>query len=164
MTPRFNLAELLELCPTCSPPFELVLTLLPQQQPRYYSIASSPLKDAKLLRIAFTVVTYPVTLFSKCTLLRKGLCSNWLASLTASSAMNVHERTETTLPVVQIALRDTREFLLPANPKWPLILIGPGTGVSPFMGFLQHREHQNHIIQQQKSSICSGFWRGFEVR
>ena len=57
----------------------------------------------------------------------KGICSNYLAGRRAGET-------------VQATVRETKAgFRLPDDASVPLIMIGPGTGLAPFRGFLQER-------------------------
>ena len=73
-------------------------------------------------------------------------------SITASTAVKVFHRPSPT-------------FTVPCNIATPLIMVGPGTGVAPFVGFLQHRAKQREMLQADKSAVCTGTWRnGIVVR
>lgn len=125
--------------------------------PRYYSIASSPLANPDQLSIALTIVENSV---GPNGIRRPGLCSNWLDAIAQPLLSATKASADSPDVKIPIFLRTTRDFLLPASHQWPLLLIGPGTGVAPFMGFLQHRyyEVKNHL--EQASDVCSGCWRG----
>jgi sulfite reductase (NADPH) flavoprotein alpha-component len=96
---------------------EVVDTLRPLQF-RDYSIASSPLVHPD--HVHLTVATVRYTAGDR---RYGGVASTFLA-----------DRGET----VRVHLRPNHTFRLPA-PHMPIIMIGPGTGIAPFRGFLQER-------------------------
>jgi sulfite reductase alpha subunit-like flavoprotein len=58
----------------------------------------------------------------------------------------------------------SNNFRPPADTTKPLILIGPGTGVAPFIGFLQHRHARQEMNKKVEEDTCTGCWRGgFEI-
>ncbi|MFI5610530.1 bifunctional cytochrome P450/NADPH--P450 reductase [Amycolatopsis sp. NPDC051903] len=124
-TPRRSLLDLLEEFPSCAVPFDVYLDLLPPLRPRYYSISSSPLTDAKVASITTGVLRAPVRGGGEDTF--SGVCSNYLAGSPGGSTVFVFVR------------RPTIEFRPPDNPHTPMIMVGAGTGLAPFRGFLQER-------------------------
>ncbi|WP_211766962.1 bifunctional nitrate reductase/sulfite reductase flavoprotein subunit alpha [Kutzneria sp. CA-103260] len=91
--------------------------VLKRLQPRQYSISSSPLVSPSRIRLTVSVVRYGS---------HGGVCSTYLA-----------DRAEG-LPVKAFIQRSPH-FRPPADPTSPMIMVGPGTGVAPFLGFLEER-------------------------
>lgn len=152
-----TLVDLLCIFQTCKPPVTTLLEHLPQLLPRAYSITSSPLVASRKISFVFNVVDIPkekATIFA-----RKGICTGWLASLYRSAEMSKLEQSLEVLSIedkgpvcVPIYLRTNQNFRLPADVSSPIIMIGPGTGVAPFVGFLQHR----HRMQIDSPDISFG--------
>lgn len=122
-----DLLTLLELMPSLKPPIDHVLELLPRLQVRYYSISSSPKIYPNQIHVTASVLEYKTKLGR----IRKGVCTNWLASKIP---------TEEIKPKVPIFVRKST-FRLPFKFQTPVIMIGPGTGLAPFRGFIQERDY-----------------------
>jgi len=124
---RQSVFDLLEEYPACELPFHAYLEMLSLLAPRYYSISSSPSLDPSRCSVTVGVVEGPA---SSGRGIYKGVCSNYLASRRAGE-------------MVQATVRETKAgFRLPDDPSVPVIMIGPGTGLAPFRGFLQERAAQ----------------------
>ena len=124
---RKSLIDLLEENPACVLPFAVYLEMLPALRPRYYSISSSPRHDSAHCSLTVAVVEGPARSGGGTF---RGVCSNYLRQANAGVAL-------------QAFVRDTgSNFRLPDDPTTPLIMVGPGTGLAPFRGFLQERAAQ----------------------
>ncbi|MEV7422649.1 bifunctional nitrate reductase/sulfite reductase flavoprotein subunit alpha [Streptomyces sp. NPDC091212] len=100
---------------------------LQRLRPRLYSISSSPLTDPGLLRLTVSVVRYE----NRHGRPRKGVASCFLA--------DAPPRTP-----VAVQVRRSAHFHPPADPAVPMVMVGPGTGVAPFIGFLEERRALGH--------------------
>jgi cytochrome P450/NADPH-cytochrome P450 reductase len=121
---RLSVLDLLERFRACELPFNLYLGMLPPLRPRYYSISSSPLVDER--RCSITVGVVEGEAFGGNGIFR-GVCSNHLAHVAVGSS-------------AQAFVRGTgSDFRLPLDARTPTIMVGAGTGIAPFIGFLQAR-------------------------
>ncbi|MEU1484831.1 molybdopterin-dependent oxidoreductase [Streptomyces sp. NPDC005752] len=100
---------------------------LTRLRPRLYSISSSPLSDPGLVRLTVSVVRYE----NRHGAVRKGVASTFLADAEPGSP-------------VPVFVRSAPHFRPPADPATPMVMVGPGTGVAPFVGFLDERRVLGH--------------------
>lgn len=98
------------------------VAVLPRLQPRLYSISSSPLLDPGRVSLTVSVVRFGNHRGQP----RKGVCSSYLADAAPDT-------------LVPVFLQRTPHFRPPADGATPMIMVGPGTGVAPFVAFLQQR-------------------------
>ncbi|MEU9031336.1 bifunctional nitrate reductase/sulfite reductase flavoprotein subunit alpha [Streptomyces sp. NPDC048383] len=96
-------------------------------RPRLYSISSSPLAHPGEVRLTVSVVRYTNGTGRD----RKGVCSTYLADSADDGP-------------VQVFVQRAPHFRPPAGPTTPMIMVGPGTGVAPFIGFLEERRALGH--------------------
>jgi len=155
--PSISVLDVLLKYPSCLPRVESLLEHLPRLIPRAYSIASSPLASSNSFTVAFNVVLIPEGDGRKNA--RLGLCTGWLYELSKSFGfLDLKEKEDDVIGAVVESFkamsisststdivfyrRKNHSFRLPSNVSTPVVMVGPGTGVAPFIGFIKHREHQ----------------------
>jgi NADPH-ferrihemoprotein reductase len=133
--------------PFSAVPFSLLIEGLNRLQPRYYSISSSSLVQKD--KISITAVVESVRLPGASHIV-KGVTTNYLLALkqkqNGDPSPDPHGLTYAiTGPRnkydgihVPVHVRHSN-FKLPSDPSKPIIMVGPGTGVAPFRGFIQER-------------------------
>ncbi|MRX70768.1 cytochrome P450 [Bacillus lacus] len=121
---RISMLDLLEQYEACMLPFEDFLGLLPALKPRYYSISSSPSLNKEHVSITVSVVKGSAWSGKGD---YEGTASNYLKNVKEGDDISIFFRTQ-------------RAFRLPENHAAPIVMVGPGTGIAPFRGFLQARE------------------------
>ncbi|QRN97958.1 cytochrome P450 [Archangium violaceum] len=121
---RVSVLDLLEDFPACELPFGVFLEMLPSMKPRRYSISSSPLEAPDRCTLTLAVVDAPALSGRG---RYRGTCSNYLARIEPGSR----------IPAV---VREPHSpFRPPEDPSVPVVMIGAGTGLAPFRGFIQER-------------------------
>ena len=99
--------------------------MMRELSPRLYSISSSPAAHGSSVQLTVSAVRYESHGRQ-----RAGVCSTFLAdrlSMGDAARIFVHENTAYRLPADDV----------------PLIMIGPGTGIAPFRGFLHERRSRS---------------------
>ncbi|MGW3290601.1 diflavin oxidoreductase [Streptomyces sp. NPDC001002] len=114
-----DVLDLLRDAGPAAPGLAELLPLLRPLQARQYSISSSPLAHPDRIHLTVASVRYGR---------HQGVASTYLADRTAGE--------DTT---VGIYLQPNASFGVPADDDAPMVMIGPGTGIAPFRGFLHER-------------------------
>lgn len=123
-----NIIYILEDLPSCKPPLDYICELLPRLQARYYSISSSSKLYPTTIHVTANVLKYQTPTGRT----NKGVCTNYLKGLVPDNGIKLH---------TPIFVRKS-QFRLPSKPQIPIIMVGPGTGIAPFRGFIQERNLQ----------------------
>jgi sulfite reductase (NADPH) flavoprotein alpha-component len=117
-----QITDLLELAPGALTAAQLTALLRPLP-PRYYSIASSRKAVGEEAHLLVAALRYS----------SHGRARAGVASVDITERHRSGDR-------LKVFLRPNPHFRLPADADRPVVMIGPGTGLAPFRGFLQERE------------------------
>jgi sulfite reductase (NADPH) flavoprotein alpha-component len=125
---------------------EAFVEALEPLQPRLYSISSSHNATPGKLSLTVDCVRYVIGKRK-----RLGLASTFLAERIKPGDQ------------VQVYVQKAHGFALPQDPKTPIIMIGPGTGIAPFRAFLLDRKAtgapgKNWLFFGHQRSECDFFY------
>ena len=150
----FNIAQVLELVDSSQKwtnvPFSIMIEGINKIQPRYYSISSSSLVQKN--KISITAVVEEVRVAGASHIV-KGVTTNYLLALKQKQHGDpnpdphgltyaiIGPRNKYDGIHVPVHVRHSN-FKLPSDPSKPIIMVGPGSGVAPFRGFVQERAAQ----------------------
>ena len=121
---NLSVLDVLDEFPSCDLPFEEFLDLLAPLRPRFYSISSSPLASDGTCSITTQLLRAPGRAGNG---VYTGVSSGYLAQTPVNGTLFVFVKH----PAIP--------FRPPENPHTPMIMVGAGTGLAPFRGFLQDR-------------------------
>jgi cytochrome P450/NADPH-cytochrome P450 reductase len=122
--------DILQQYPNAKISFSQFLTTCSTIKPRYYSISSSPTKPGQSKGVCqITVGVLSTKVSGK---VFKGFSSHYLAKQKVGSNHNIF-------------INPAMEFHLPEDLSKPIVMIGAGTGLAPFMGYLENiRQAKNN--------------------
>lgn len=145
-----SVLDVLERFPDCKPDVGHLFDSLSALMPRYYSVAnyvkplehpvtsdassttpSTEIPPTRIFKFIYSLQTH--TLSNKTF---NGVATGWLDShlkgWKSDGSVELH---------VPVFIRPRGEFIMPKDHTRPIIMIGSGTGLAPFLGFIEKRRH-----------------------
>ena len=136
-----NLLDILDQFKSIHISEDVFFQFVPKMMPRYYTIASSSKLSPDKVRIAISLTNYESENGKKFI----GLTSDYFDRI-----FKQHYKEESKESITSRIFFKDSLFRLPESPKTPLIMIGPGTGVVPFIAFAEEREYwKTHNISAE---------------
>ncbi|GGZ36847.1 sulfite reductase [NADPH] flavoprotein alpha-component [Streptomyces inusitatus] len=120
-----DVLDLIRDAGSAAPGLDELLPFLRPLQARQYSISSSPLAHPDRIHLTVASVRY-----ANAHRRYEGVASTYLADRIGEGASD---------GTAGVYLQPNASFGVPADDDAPMIMIGPGTGIAPFRGFLHER-------------------------
>jgi sulfite reductase alpha subunit-like flavoprotein len=140
--PRRSILEVLQDFPSVKIPWKWATCAFPVIRGRQYSISSGgELKRSNIhpniiqVQLLVAIVKYRTVLKK----IRQGLCSRYIASLPPGTVMNVGLKNG--------SFEDFTKY----QPNYPVILIGPGTGLAPLRSLIWERAAMRMVDETQRA-------------
>ncbi|EFP02164.1 CRE-TAG-165 protein [Caenorhabditis remanei] len=138
-TPGLSLADMLFAFPNVKPPVDRLIELLPRLIPRPYSMSSYENRRARFI---YSEMEFPAADGRRHS--RKGLATDWLNSLRIGDKVEILGKEPARFRLPPLGMKRNQAGAL------PLLMVGPGTGVSVFLSFL-------HFLRKLKIDSPSDF-------
>ena len=129
LSKNYNIAEFIKEFNSLKLTMQRLCEIFPIISPRYYTCCSSYKKNNNIIEIIITLVTFKGPLGE----IKYGMTSNYFDELFKSKSFQKNDE------YARISLKDT-EFKFPFHLQTPMLMIGTGSGIAPFISFLQEFE------------------------
>ena len=129
LSKNYNIADFIKEFDSLKLTLQGLCEIFPIISPRYYSCCSSFKKNNNIIEIIITLVSFKGPLGE----IKYGMTSNYINELFKSKSFQTSDE------YVKISFKDT-EFKFPFHLQTPMLMIGIGSGIAPFISFLQEFE------------------------
>ena len=129
LSKNYNIADFIKEFDSLQLSLQELCEIFPTITPRYYTCASSFNKNNNLIEIIITLVGWKGPKGDK----RYGITSNYINDLFISKSFQKKDE------YLNILIKPS-EFKLPANLQTPMLMLCTGSGIAPFISFLQEFE------------------------
>jgi NADPH-ferrihemoprotein reductase len=129
LSKRYNIADFIKEFDSLQLSLQDLCEIFPPISPRYYTCASSYNKNNKTVELIITLVSWNGPNKDK----RYGLTSNYFNDLFKSKSFQQKEE------FVNLSFKESA-FKLPSDLSTPILMMGTGSGIAPFISFLKELE------------------------